>query len=281
VVRTSLFTLLALVAFASNSVLCRLALSRQAIDPVTFTAIRLLAGAITLAVIARARSNPPVGHTTGTWVAAGSLFVYALPFSLAYVSLPAGTGALLLFGAVQTTMMAAAIWRGEPLSMRRWIGLGAAIAGLIYLVLPGVSSPSLAGAALMLLAGVAWGLYSLAGRKTTDPIGQTATNFRLALPFAVLAWLLAMSSWHARADGVLLAVASGALASGIGYVCWYHALPALSRASASVVQLAVPPLAAVAGVLVLGEALSLRLGVATLLVIGGIATVLAGDRKGS
>ena len=274
--RTPLYTALALVAFAANSLLCRLALSRGVIDPTGFTAVRLLAGAATLAILARvgggSRPAAPL-----SWPSAALLFLYALPFSFAYTTLGAGTGALLLFGAVQATMILAALRAHERPRPAQWLGLASAVGGLIYLVLPGVTAPAPAGAALMLVAGSAWGLYTLLGRGVEDPLRRTAGNFAGTIPLVLAASLLARGSLHIEARGLLLGVLSGALASGIGYVLWYQALPGLSKLSAAIVQLAVPVLAAAGGIVFLGEHATLRFLLASVLVLGGVALGLVAD----
>jgi len=271
--RTPLYTTLALIAFAANSVLCRLALSRGVIDPASFSAVRLLAGAGTLAVVVRA-SAPSRAPVTPSWASAALLFLYAVPFSFAYTSLSAGTGALLLFGAVQATMILASLRRSERPRAAQWLGLASAFGGLTYLVLPGVTAPSPRGAALMLLAGVAWGLYTLRGRGVSNPLGQTASNFARTIPMILAITLVGYGGLHLQLDGVLLALLSGALASGLGYVLWYQALAGLSKIAASIVQLAVPILAAAGGIAILGEQVTLRLLLASLLVLGGISLVL-------
>lgn len=271
--RTPLYTTLALIAFAANSVLCRLALSRGVIDPASFSAVRLLAGAGTLAVVVRA-SAPSRAPVTPSWASAALLFLYAVPFSFAYTSLSAGTGALLLFGAVQATMILASLRRSERPRAAQWLGLASAFGGLTYLVLPGVTAPSPRGAALMLLAGVAWGLYTLRGRGVSNPLGQTASNFARTVPMILAITLVAYGGLHLQLEGVLLALLSGALASGLGYVLWYQALAGLSKIAASIVQLAVPILAAAGGIAILGEQVTLRLLLASLLVLGGISLVL-------
>lgn len=271
--RTPLYTTLALIAFAANSVLCRLALSRGVIDPASFSAVRLLAGAGTLAVVVRA-SAPSRAPVTPSWASAALLFLYAVPFSFAYTSLSAGTGALLLFGAVQATMILASLRRSERPRAAQWLGLASAFGGLTYLVLPGVTAPSPRGAALMLLAGVAWGLYTLRGRGVSNPLGQTASNFARTIPMILAITLVGYGGLHLQLEGVLLALLSGALASGLGYVLWYQALAGLSKIAASIVQLAVPILAAAGGIAILGEQVTLRLLLASLLVLGGISLVL-------
>ncbi len=278
---TLLLTVLALVAFAANSLLCRLALRGGAIDPASFTGLRLLSGAAMLLVVSGMRPNPGGAAPRRAWYPAAMLFLYAAAFSLAYVSLSAGTGALILFGAVQVTMLMAAMRQGERPGAMQWTGLFAAVAGIVYLVLPGLAAPSPVGALLMATAGVAWGLYSVWGRGSADPLGQTRRNFVLTIPMVavfVLAWLPRL---EVTGRGALLAVISGAVTSGLGYVIWYRALRGLSGVTASLVQLATPVLAAVGGIVFLAEPLSTRLVVATALVLGGIglAVVVRVERR--
>ncbi len=277
---TPLLTLLALLAFAANSLLCRLALRSAVIDPASFTGIRLVSGAVMLVVVGALRTGM-AGSTgrNGGWYGAIMLFLYAAGFSLAYVSLSAGTGALILFGAVQVTMLIAAIRSGERLAAAQWTGMAVSVAGLIYLVLPGLAAPSLAGAALMATAGIAWGLYSVNGRGAADPLGQTRRNFVLTIPMALLFLLLWLPKLSATREGILLAVISGAITSGLGYVIWYRALLGLSGVSASLVQLSTPVLAGLGGILLLSEPLSSRLVVASVLVLGGIALAVGTRRK--
>ncbi len=271
--RTAGLTALALTAFAANSVLCRLALAEPVIDPGTFTAIRLAAGALTLGALVRLRAERPTSARP-TWRPAVLLFLYAVPFSFAYVSLSTGTGALLLFGSVQVTMIVASLHREGHPRPGQWLGLLIAFGGLVYLLLPGVTAPSLSGAALMMIAGMAWGFYSLAGRGSPDPLAQTATNFGRTIPMAAILLLLTWSGGGIEGRGVLLAVISGALASGIGYVLWYQALGGLSGMTAAIVQLIVPVIAAAGGTALLGEPVTLRLGLAGALVLGGIGLAL-------
>lgn len=267
--RISLLTAVAMVAFAGNSLLCRVALSTTGIDAASFTTIRVLAGAAMLVLLVYAtRGTRSVG---GNWWSAMALFGYAAGFSFAYLSLSAATGALLLFGAVQCTMIGYGLARGERPNRAQTAGLLIAVAGLVGLLLPGLSAPPLFGAMLMLAAGVSWGVYSLCGRGIGDGTGETAGNFVRALPFAVLVSVLMLP--HADVDpaGVGYAVASGALASGLGYAIWYSVLPALTATSAATVQLTVPALTAAGGVMFLGEPLSLRLGLASAAILGGVA----------
>lgn len=268
---TLLLTVLAVLAFAANSLLCRLALRGGAIDPASFTSLRLLSGAAMLVVLSAGLRPRVDGDESPSWYAAAMLFLYAAAFSFAYVSLSAGTGALLLFGAVQVTMLVSAMRRGERLGVWQWLGLAGAVAGIVYLVLPGLAAPSPAGAALMATAGVAWGLYSVHGRGALDPLGQTRRNFVLTIPMVavlVVAWLPKLET---TPRGALLAVVSGAVTSGLGYVIWYRALRGLSGVTASLVQLATPVLTALGGVLFLAEPLSARLAISAALVLGGIA----------
>jgi drug/metabolite transporter (DMT)-like permease len=268
---TIVLTALAMAAFAANSLLCRAALRDAHIDPATFGAIRVTAGALVLAGAMRIRSRPAA---TPDWRAAAMLFAYVAAFSFAYVTLPAGTGALILFGAVQLTMFAVGLAGGERFALSGWAGLALAAAGLVVLVLPGVAAPPLAGAALMTVAGAAWGAYSLRGRGVPDPLAATASNFLRALPLALLLGVVSVARAHADFTGILLAIASGALTSGLGYVIWYAALRGLSALQAASVQLSVPVIAACAGTLWLDEAFTPRLGVAVVAILGGIALVL-------
>jgi drug/metabolite transporter (DMT)-like permease len=275
--RTIALTAIAMLAFAANSILCRLALASSGADPAGFTLVRIVSGAAMMGAISAAvRGGRPTG---GSWRAAFALFAYAAAFSFAYVSLPAGVGALLLFGAVQATMIVTRIIRGEHLTPGQWLGLALAMAGLAALIAPGVAAPPWVGAVLMLTAGVAWGAYSLLGRSNADPLGATAGNFLRAVPMALVLGLLAIRAAHPLA-GLTYAVLSGAAASGIGYAIWYAALPGLSAAEGASVQLSVPVITALAGAALLAERITLRLGVASLAVLGGIALVIA-SRKSS
>lgn len=270
-------TTLAMLAFAGNSLLCRLALKQTAIDPASFTAIRLIAGAIMLWLIVKARRDVPPAN--GNWISAFSLFAYAAGFSFAYVSLSAGTGALLLFGAVQTTMIGYGIWKGERLTGMQFFGLVLAFGGLIGLLLPGISAPPLLGSLLMLLAGVAWGAYSLRGKGSGDATMVTAGNFLRAVPITLILSLSMFAYATVDMAGSLYAIASGALASGVGYAIWYTALPSLKNTVAATVQLSVPVIAALGGIILLGEPMTLRLVLASLAVLGGIALVILKKRN--
>ena len=270
--RVFALTLLAMVAFAANSLLCRLALKYTSIDAATFTSIRLIAGAVTLYAIVRMRSesNQPLG----SWRSALALFAYAITFSYAYVSLPAGTGALLLFGAVQTSMIGYGLWSGERFSLQQWAGLACALGGLIGLLMPGTFAPPLIGSALMISAGVAWGVYSLRGNGSGDPTCVTAGNFLRTIPMALAFSVVAWQSASMDTAGVVYALASGALASGIGYSIWYTAMRGLKATSAATVQLSVPAIAAAGGVAFLGEPITLRLLLSSAAILGGIALVM-------
>ena len=269
---TFFLTVLAMLAFAGNSLLCRLALKHTSIDAASFTTIRILSGALMLGLIVRVRGG---SHgIAGSWPSALMLFAYAAGFSYAYISLPAATGAMLLFGAVQATMISIGLWTGERIAMRQSVGLVCALAGLVWLLLPGLSAPPLLGSILMLSAGIAWGIYSLRGKGAGDPIAVTAGNFLRAVPMALVLSITMLRSHSLDRSGVVFAVASGALASGLGYAVWYTALRGLKATSAATVQLSVPILAALGGIIFLGEAISLRLLIASVAILGGIALVI-------
>lgn len=275
--RIASLTSLAIIAFASNSLLCRIALKQTSIDAASFTTIRLISGAMMLWLIARMRPGAHVGQ--GNWRSALALFIYAAGFSFAYVSLPASTGALLLFGAVQATMIGHGVWTGERLRTLQIVGLGLALSGLVGLLLPGLAAPPLLGSVLMLSAGVAWGIYSLRGRGTGDAINVTAGNFLRAVPLGAGLSLLMHNGVSLDYAGISYAIMSGALASGIGYAIWYTALPSMRATHAATVQLIVPVIAAFGGIAVLGEALTLRLVLASTAVLGGIALVIRERQK--
>lgn len=277
--RLFLHVALALTAFAGNSLLCRLALRGTGIDAASFTGVRLLSGAITLLLIVGWQQRNVLRAPLGSWLSALALFVYAAGFSYAYVQLSAAVGALLLFGAVQLTMIGFAIRSGERLHMPQAIGLLLAVCGLIGLLLPGLTAPPPFSAALMLAAGVAWGMYSLRGRGAAKATEATAGNFLRALPFALALVIVAPVPLAANWAGVAYAVASGALASGVGYAIWYAALPGLTATHAATVQLSVPVLTALGGVVFLGETITPRLLVGSLAILGGIALVIGTRRR--
>jgi drug/metabolite transporter (DMT)-like permease len=274
--RALLLTSLAMLAFAGNSLLCRVALKQTSLDPTSFTLVRLISGAVMLGLVVRLRHGGQSGG--GSWLSALALFVYAAGFSFAYLSLPAAAGALLLFGAVQATMIGHGLWTGERLRKPQILGLLLACGGLVGLLLPGLSAPPLAGSSLMLAAGLAWGIYSLRGKGAGDPTRATAGDFLRAVPFAALLSLLMLKNISLNQPGLGYAVASGALTSGIGYAIWYTALPGLKATQAATVQLSVPVLAALGGILFLGEPVTLRLGLASAAILGGIALVILEKR---
>ncbi len=276
---TAVLTLFTLVAFAANSVFCRLALGEETIDAASFTTIRLLSGAVTLWVIMVAVRRKPVSVSKGAWISASMLFLYAVGFSFAYISLSTGTGALILFGAVQATMILVGLWSGERPHPVQWAGLALALGGLVYLVFPGLTAPSLPGSTLMIVAGTAWGIYSLRGRRGADPVAGTAQNFILSVPFAVVVSVLALSSMEISAEGAMLAALSGSLTSGIGYVVWYAALRGLTATRAAIVQLAVPVLAALGGVVFLSEEVTARLITAAAAILGGVGLTVLGRER--
>ncbi|VXC04088.1 conserved membrane hypothetical protein [Burkholderia sp. 8Y] len=268
----TVLTALAMLAFAGNSLLCRLALKGTRIDAATFTFARIASAALVLWLILAARGGD--ARRAGSWASAAMLTLYAVAFSYAYVGLPAGAGALLLFGAVQATMIGYGLFRGERLAARQWLGLAFALAGLVWLVLPGLAAPQPISSALMIVAGVGWGVYSLRGRGLADPVTATAGNFLRAFPIAAAVFALAQTHTTFDAAGLGYAVASGAITSGLGYVAWYAALKGLKPATAATVQLSVPVIAAAGGVALLGEALTVRLFISSAAILGGIALVV-------
>ncbi len=276
---TGALTLLTLLAFAANSVLCRLALKQDLIDPIAFTQIRLMSGALVLVPFLWRRRVLVLPIRATDWRPALALFVYAITFSLAYVALDAGMGALILFAMVQTSMIGLGIIAGARPGALEWTGLAFAFAGLVYLFAPGLAAPPAAGAALMAVAGIAWGIYSRLGAQEADPVASTARNFVLTVPLALLLFLAGPPWGTAAPAGIALAVASGAVASGLGYVIWYSALKGLPNMTASVVQLAVPIIAAVGGVLLISEVVTLRLVISTVLILGGIYVTIRGGAR--
>lgn len=270
--RTLLLTALAMLAFAGNSLLCRAALRDSQIDSASFTALRLFAGALVLWLLLYTRKR--AATVPGNWAGAFSLFIYAAAFSYAYLHLDAGAGALLLFGAVQLSMITWGLLRGERLHRLQVVGLVLAAAGLVALLLPGTSTPSLSASCLMVLAGIAWGAYSLLGKGTPDPLAATAGNFIRTLPIVAVLCLVALGSLEWDSAGVVYALLSGGLTSGIGYAIWYAAMPGLAAIQAASVQLSVPLLTALAGSVLLGESLTGRLMLAGVAILGGIALVL-------
>lgn len=270
--RTTALTAAAMVAFAANSVLCRLALGAGLIDAASFATVRTVSGAVILGIALMLRTGKPKAKPD--WRSVVTLYLYMVFFSFAYLSLSAGTGALVLFGAVQLTMFIVALRSGEHFSPLSWVGLVLAIVGLVYLVSPGITAPDPLGAGLMAVAGVAWGFYSLVGRSAGDPTEATAYNFIFSVPLVVVTSLVFFGDFQVSLAGILYAVASGAIASGIGYVIWYAALRGLRATSAATVQLSVPVIAAVGGVLLMSEDVTGRLVVASIATLGGVALVL-------
>lgn len=266
----------ALCGFAANSLLCRAALGAHVIDAASFTAIRLVSGAAVLAILARGAARG-----AGSWASGVALFAYAAAFSFAYLRLTTATGALILFGLVQITMIGSGVARGERPRGIEWLGSAVAIGGLVALTLPGLTAPDPLGAALMAIAGISWGVYSLRGRGATDPLAVTADNFARSLPFAALLVIAAVAARGGQlsAEGVLLAAGSGALASGLGYSLWYAVLPQLTATRAAIVQLAVPVLAASGGAVLLAEPITLRFAVCSAAILGGVALCVISRRR--
>ena len=276
-----------MIAFASNSLLCRAALKQTSIDPATFTFARILSGALMLWLVIALRrsfSSPVARHSLlsqGTWLSALALFIYAAGFSFAYINLSAGTGALLLFGAVQATMILWGFSGGERFDGLQVLGLVLALIGLVVLVFPGISAPPLLSSIFMMAAGIAWGVYSVRGKSATDATAATTGNFVRAVPFVVLLSLIMLPRFHFDSLGATYAAISGAITSGLGYVIWYAALSGMKALSAATVQLSVPVLAATGGILLLGESISFRYVIASIAVLGGIALVIIEKRRSS
>ena len=276
--KTLIFTILALIAFAANSVLCRSALGGDTIDASSFTFIRLLSGALILLAVLKLRRREERTSTKGSWFAGIMLFSYAVTFSFAYNSLTTGTGALILFAAVQITMIMASLVTGNRLHISEWLGVAIAFGGFVYLVMPGVSAPSPAGFVLMTVAGIAWGAYTIKGRGSRNPLMDTAYNFLRTLPAALLLTIVSSGYAHYSPKGIVLAIMSGAIASGIGYTIWYIALGGLSATQAAVIQLSVPVIAALGGVVFVSELITARLALTSALILGGILLVMLGRR---
>ena len=277
--KTLLYTALAMFAFAANSILCRMALGTSSIDAAAFTSIRLVSGVVVLASILLFTGRQVSQKSRGSWMGDLMLFLYAITFSYAYLSLDTGTGALILFGSVQVTMIFVSVVMGYRPSAMEWGGLLLAFAGFVYLVLPGVTAPPLGGFSLMLMAGIAWGFYSLNGRQSVNPLMDTGYNFLRTLPYVVLLLLFTYSSSAMTMQGVILAMVSGGVASGIGYAIWYRALRGLTSTVAAVVQLSVPLIAALGGILLLSESLTLRFVIAAILILSGILIVIYGRQS--
>lgn len=277
---TGVTAAVALIAFAANSVLCRLALHSTSMDPASFTTIRLVSGTVALLIVSTIVRNRDVVRQSGDWISAALLFSYAATFSYAYVSLPTGVGALILFGSVQASMLMGGVISGERPHLLVWCGLSVAMLGLVYLVLPGLQAPPPGGAALMATAGISWAIYSLRGRTIDSPVAATAANFVRTLPFCLILSLALIQRLDISSQGVALAIASGALTSGLGYVIWYTVLHNISTTRAASLQLLVPAIAALGGVLFLSEQITLRLVLSSIMMIGGVgATVVFKTRN--
>lgn len=274
--KTGISTLLALLAFAANSILCKAALGTHSIDAASFTSIRLFSGIVILVVLSLAMRGPNTSTSKGSWEGALALFIYASCFSFAYLTLDTGVGALILFGAVQLTIIISSIFLGNRLHALEWGGIITSFTGFFYLVLPTLSTPSLWGFILMTLSGIAWGGYTLLGKSSKNPLTDTTYNFVRTLPLLILLLLFSLQNIEASFEGIILAIISGSIASGVGYTIWYIALRNLSATIAAVAQLSVPILATLGGVLFLGEMLTLRFILSTMLVLGGIALVVWG-----
>jgi drug/metabolite transporter (DMT)-like permease len=274
--KTSLLTGLALIAFAANSVLCRLALGNGAIDASSFTGIRLLAGAIALFTILSIKGSNKGASSKGSWTASLSLFLYAITFSYAYLSVDTGTGALILFGSVQITMIMLSLISGTRLHLIEWSGVILAFTGFIYLILPNITTPSITGFILMTVSGVSWGIYTLKGRSSKNPLMDTTYNFLRTIPFIALLAVFTLQNMNYSTEGIVLALISGAITSGAGYTIWYIALGGLSSTQAAVIQLSVPVIAAIGGVIFVSEVITMRLVISAAIVLSGILMVVLG-----
>lgn len=279
IAQTFVYTFLALSAFAANSVICRLALKEKAIDPGLFTGIRLISGASVLAILVFLSKGDRSSYSKGSWVSGFVLFLYAAAFSYAYITLETGTGALIAFGSVQITMIAYSLISGYKMSIWEWLGVFLSIAGFVYLMLPDAKTPSVSGFVLMTISGISWGLYSIRGNDSKNPLNETAFNFLRATPFLMLLLFFISKDANASTKGILLALLSGTITSGIGYTIWYMALKELTSIQASIVQLFVPVLAAMGGVFFVGELISSKLIVASLMILGGILLLIVKKTK--
>lgn len=288
--RLTLLTFLTMIAFAANSIFGRLALEASngstVIDPASYSTIRLVSGAIMLALIVIYANKLPLSKilskemsAQGNWVSALSLFAYAAAFSFAYLNLETGMGALILFSCVQATMIFWALVKGDRPSLMEWIGLLVALGTFVWLVSPGLGAPDPYAAGLMALSGIAWGVYSLRGKSAADPLRATAGNFILSVPFAIVLIVAATSNLHATAFGFSMAVASGAISSALGYSLWYQVLRSLTATQGAIVQLSVPVFAGIGGLILLGEPMTLRFSLASLLILGGIAMAILAKQK--
>lgn len=273
---TVLLTGFALIAFAANSVLCRLALGSETIDASSFTGIRLISGAFTLFIILSIKGSNSEASSKGSWTAGFVLFLYAITFSYAYLSVDTGTGALILFGSVQITMIMLSLISGTRLHLIEWSGVIIAFTGFIYLVLPDITTPSVNGFILMTVSGMAWGIYTLKGRSSKNPLMDTTYNFLRTIPFVALLAIFTMQNMNYSSEGIILALISGAITSGVGYTIWYIALGGLTSTQAAVLQLSVPVIAALGGVLFVSEEITMRLIISAAIVLSGILMVVLG-----
>lgn len=275
-VRTISWTVLALIAFAANSVLCRYAFQQEAIDAGSFTSLRLISGALVLLLIISLNKQAQPARSKGSWLAGFMLFTYACTFSYAYLLLGAAMGALILFGVVQISMITLSSLSGNQLHHTEWLGVSIAFGGFVYLIYPGLTAPPLLGVFLMILSGIAWAQYSIKGQQSSQALMDTAYNFLRTLPFVGLLLMLTLGTAHYTSQGIILAIISGAVTSAMGYVIWYRVLRDLSATQAAVVQLLVPVMTAIGGILFLSELLSMRLIIASALILGGILCVILG-----
>jgi len=278
--KTIICTCFSLFAFAGNSVLCRLALGEAQLDPASFTIIRLLSGIVMLMLISSIFQIKNSSKSKGSWFSALMLYVYAVTFSYAYISLDTGTGALILFGSVQLTMVLISLISGNRLRLIEWLGLITAFAGFVYLVIPSISTPSFQGFILMAISGIAWGIYTLMGKTSQQPLKDTAFNFLRTLPFVLALIIIQLNHTNLSQQGIILALISGAITSGIGYSIWYIAVGGLSTIQAGVVQLLVPIIAAIGGVVFAQELISVRLIFSSILVLGGIMLITSSQFYG-
>lgn len=274
--KTILLTGMALIAFAANSVLCRLALGNGAIDASSFTGIRLLSGAIALFIILSIKGENKGALSKGSWLASFTLFLYAITFSYAYLSVDTGTGALILFGSVQITMIMLSLISGTRLHFIEWSGVIIAFTGFVYLIFPNITTPSINGFILMTISGASWGIYTLKGRSSINPLMDTTYNFIRTIPFVVLLAFFTMQNTNYSSEGIILALISGAITSGVGYTIWYIALGSISSTQAAVIQLSVPIIAAIGGVLFVSEIITIRLIISASIVLSGILMVVIG-----
>ncbi len=273
-------TTLTLLAFAANSLLCRAALRSSLVDPASFTAIRLASGALVLGpLLLYRRAAVTDVRSGGSWASALALAAYAIFFSLAFVRIGAGVGALILFGAVQVSMIGWSMVGAEFPTLAQSLGLVVSLAGLAWLTLPHAVAPDPVGAALMGIAGIAWGIYSLRGRRVQAPIRATALNFIMAVPLAMIPLLLSMHSLRLTTAGLVLAIISGAVTSGLGYVLWYSVLPSLGGTRAAVVQLLVPVIAVMGSIVFLGEPLTAHLALSGSVILGGVMLAMVSRKS--